>query len=204
MADSGNAARKRDLDQNHFILHGYRCTELKSNNNSFHIHCPCDICSGKAVPPTTAWRHRETTKRAKLTTDDHEEGDDQGLCNSISVDSAVEFSASYSEQQMTGLGNLTNADPLLLGDDDGNMMLSDDYDQGGGEEAAADEETCSETKLATDDGFYFAVGNRTIPLRGAVSVFCGGTPAAQLAGGFKEGVSFALKCCRHCEANQEG
>lgn len=48
MADSGNAARKRDLDQNHFILHGCRCTELKSNNNSFHIHCPCDICSGKA------------------------------------------------------------------------------------------------------------------------------------------------------------
>lgn len=151
MADSGNAARKRDLDQNHFILHGCRCTELKSNNNSFHIHCPCDICSGKAVPPTTAWRHRETTKRAKLTTDDHEEGDDEGLCNSISVDSAVEFSASYSEQQMTGLGNLTNADPLLLGDDDGNMMLSDDYDQGGGEEAAADEETCSENGFIANE-----------------------------------------------------
>jgi len=58
-------------------------------------------------------------------------------------------------------------------------------------------------KLATDDGVYFAVGNRTIPLRGAVSVFCGDTPAAQLAGGFKEGVAFALKCCRHCEASQD-
>ena len=62
---------------------------------------------------------------------------------------------------------------------------------------------CDLKTLATDDGFHFAVGKRTIPLRGAVSVFCGDTPAAQLAGGFKEGVSFALKCCGHCEANQD-
>jgi len=57
--------------------------------------------------------------------------------------------------------------------------------------------------LATDDRVYFALGNRTILLRGAVSVFCGDTPAAQLAGGFKEGVAFALKFCRHCEASQD-
>ena len=57
-------------------------------------------------------------------------------------------------------------------------------------------------KLASDDGYHFTVGNSTIPLRGAVSVFCGDTPASQLAGGFKEGVAFAMKCCRHCEASQ--
>ena len=39
-------------------------------------------------------------------------------------------------------------------------------------------------------------------LGGAVSVFSGDTPASQLAGGFKEGVAFAMKCCRHCEASQ--
>lgn len=57
-------------------------------------------------------------------------------------------------------------------------------------------------KLASEDGYFFTVENRAIPLRGAVSAFCGDTPAAQLAGGFKEGVSFAMKCCRHCEGNQ--
>lgn len=53
-----------------------------------------------------------------------------------------------------------------------------------------------------EDGYFFTVNNRTIPITGAVSVFCGDTPASNLAGGFKEGVSFAMKCCRHCEANQ--
>ena len=57
-------------------------------------------------------------------------------------------------------------------------------------------------KLASDDGYYFTVGNNSIPLRGAVSVFCGNTPAAQLAGGFTEGVAFAMKCCRQCKASQ--
>ena len=69
MADS-DAAKKRAFDQDHFTLHGCRCTELKSQNNSFHVHCLCDICNGKAVPPTTAWRHKERTKRVKLTTND--------------------------------------------------------------------------------------------------------------------------------------
>ena len=54
-------------------------------------------------------------------------------------------------------------------------------------------------KLASDDGYYFTIGNSSIPFRGAVSVFCDDTPAANLAGGFKEGVTFALKCC---EASQ--
>ena len=40
-------------------------------------------------------------------------------------------------------------------------------------------------------------------LGGAVSVFCGNTPASQLAGGFKEGVAFAMKCCRHCETSKD-
>ena len=53
-----------------------------------------------------------------------------------------------------------------------------------------------------EDGYFFTVNNRSIPITGAVSVFCGDTPASNLAGGFKEGVSFAMKCCRHCEANQ--
>lgn len=47
------------------------------------------------------------------------------------------------------------------------------------------------------------VGNSNIPITGALSVFCGDTPASNLAGGFKEGVSLAMKCCRHCEANQD-
>ena len=33
-------------------------------------------------------------------------------------------------------------------------------------------------------------------------LFNGTTPAAQLAGGFKEGIAFAMKYCRHCEASQ--
>ena len=156
MADS-DAAKKRALDQDHFTLHGCRWTELKSQNNSFHVHCLCDICNGKAVPPTTAWRHKERTKRVKLTTND-QGGDNDGLCNSTSEDSAVEFSAFYSERQITDQGNVTNADPLLLGDDDGNVMLSDDDDQGGEEEdndqerlQNADEETCSENGAISNE-----------------------------------------------------
>lgn len=34
-------------------------------------------------------------------------------------------------------------------------------------------------KLASDDGYYFTVGNSTIYIRGAVSVFCGDTPASK-------------------------
>ena len=54
-----------------------------------------------------------------------------------------------------------------------------------------------------EDGYYFTVGNSNIPITGTLSVFCGDTPASNLAGGFKEGVSLAMKCCRHCEANQD-
>lgn len=54
-----------------------------------------------------------------------------------------------------------------------------------------------------EDGYYFTVGNSNIPITGALSVFCGDTPASNLAGGFKEGVSLVMKCCRHCEANQD-
>ena len=43
-----------------------------------------------------------------------------------------------------------------------------------------------------EDGYFFTVGNSNIPITGAVSVFCGDTPASNLAGGFKEGVSFAV------------
>ena len=53
-----------------------------------------------------------------------------------------------------------------------------------------------------EDGYFFTVNNRSIPITGAVSVLCGDTPTSDLGGGFKEGVSFAMKCCRHCEANQ--
>ena len=32
-----------------------------------HVHCPCEVCSGEPVYPTTAWRHIQRSKKAKFT-----------------------------------------------------------------------------------------------------------------------------------------
>ena len=31
-----------------------------------HVHCPCEVCSGEPVYPTTAWRHIQRSKKAKF------------------------------------------------------------------------------------------------------------------------------------------
>ena len=36
---------------------------LKSNG---HVHCPCEVCTGEPVYPTTAWRHLQRSKKAKF------------------------------------------------------------------------------------------------------------------------------------------
>ena len=40
-------------------------------------------------------------------------------------------------------------------------------------------------------------------IRGALVAFVGDTPAIHQVAGFKEGVSFALRMCRHCMASSE-
>ena len=36
---------------------------LKSNG---HVHCPCEVCTGEPVYPTTVWRHLQRSKKAKF------------------------------------------------------------------------------------------------------------------------------------------
>lgn len=31
-----------------------------------HVHCPCEVCSGEPVYPTTAWRHIQRWRKAKF------------------------------------------------------------------------------------------------------------------------------------------
>ena len=31
-----------------------------------HVHCPCEVCLGEVVYPTTAWRHLQRAKKARL------------------------------------------------------------------------------------------------------------------------------------------
>ena len=52
-----------------------------------------------------------------------------------------------------------------------------------------------------EDGYTFLVSGERIQLKGSLLCMVGDTPA--LAGGFKEGVGFADKKCRHCMANND-
>jgi hypothetical protein len=51
------------------------------------------------------------------------------------------------------------------------------------------------------DGHPFNISGKTHIMHGALLCVVGDTPAVSLVGGFKEGVGFALKKCRHCMAN---
>ena len=53
------------------------------------------------------------------------------------------------------------------------------------------------------DGHTFIVHGQKLHLKGSLLCMVGDTPAVALAGGFKEGVGFANKKCRHCMANNE-
>lgn len=40
-----------------------------------HVHCPCEVCSGEPVYPTTAWRHIQRSKKAKFANEVQDEID---------------------------------------------------------------------------------------------------------------------------------
>lgn len=59
-------------------------------------------------------------------------------------------------------------------------------------------------RLSHDDSSIEIIQrNYTIPLQVALMAYVGDTPAANQAGGFKEGVGGALRKCRHCECDEE-
>jgi len=61
----------------------------------------------------------------------------------------------------------------------------------------------SSLQTLADNGIEVCIGGRTETLFGGLVAFVGDTPAANLIGGFKEGVGFARKICRTCEANKD-
>ena len=46
--------------------------EINSKSHG-HIHCPCEVCLGEVVYPTTAWRHLQRAKKARLSNEQDEE-----------------------------------------------------------------------------------------------------------------------------------
>jgi hypothetical protein len=61
----------------------------------------------------------------------------------------------------------------------------------------------ADIKTLQEDGHTFIVHGQKLHLKGSLLCMVGDTPAVALAGGFKEGVGFANKKCRHCMANNE-
>ena len=53
------------------------------------------------------------------------------------------------------------------------------------------------------EGVPFTIGGKVENFQGALAAFTGDTPAIHQLAGFKEGVSFALRICRHCMATSE-
>ena len=54
--------------------------------------------------------------------------------------------------------------------------------------------------LCIQTGLSLTVGNKQYCFTGTLIAFVGDTPALSMIGGFKEGVSFAMRKCRHCMA----
>ena len=57
--------------------------------------------------------------------------------------------------------------------------------------------------MLSSDGLCIHVGSSDIIVKGGLVAFTGDTLAANVIGGFKEGVGFAHKICRTCEATKE-
>lgn len=100
--------------------------------NSVYVLCFCEVCEGKAVLPMTAWRHRQRTKRARFEEpgrSEHDAAQTQTLPDVTEhvseIRPSVHCSASYWEPPSYQLGNLADADPLVIGDAD---LLNDDAD----------------------------------------------------------------------------
>ena len=49
-------------------------------------------------------------------------------------------------------------------------------------------------------GLSLTIGDKMYCFRGTLLAFVGDTPALSMIGGFKEGVGFAMRKCRHCMA----
>jgi hypothetical protein len=54
--------------------------------------------------------------------------------------------------------------------------------------------------LSSAEGYAFKVKRKVVHLKGALLAVIGDTPALAKVGGFKEGVGFATRKCRHCMA----
>ena len=51
-----------------------------------HVHCPCEVCLGEPVYPTTAWRHIQRSKKAKFANEVQDEID----CCSLAEPESIE------------------------------------------------------------------------------------------------------------------
>jgi len=49
-----------------------KCLNINSQSHG-HIHCPCEVCLGEVIYPTTAWRHLQRPKKARLSNEQDEE-----------------------------------------------------------------------------------------------------------------------------------
>lgn len=97
----------------------YTVSEKSININSKshgHVHCPCEVCLGEVVYPTTAWRHLQQAKKARLS---NEQGELEwcSLPNSELEMTATNFSDAcefYSEATLSGFcdfaGNVSGLD----------------------------------------------------------------------------------------------
>ncbi len=62
---------------------------------------------------------------------------------------------------------------------------------------------CVVNDLSQPEGLQLSIRGETYKFQGALLAFVGDTPASQKVGGFKEGVGFAERKCRHCMATLE-
>lgn len=52
--------------------------------------------------------------------------------------------------------------------------------------------------LIKPEGWQVTVDDHDYKVKGTLVAFVGDTPAIHMVGGFKEGVAFAMRKCRHC------
>jgi len=85
-------------------------TAIYVNSKTYgHIHCPCDVCDGKAVYPMTAWRHLQRRKRSHSSS-----CEELNSCDAATTEIEVSACFSYSEHSGASCESLNFA---AAGDD---------------------------------------------------------------------------------------
>ena len=137
MADSGDS---------NYLFHRCRCLEGDEPNRP-HFHCPCVVSNGRVVSLMTGWRHhiKNRTLNAGQKNLDVQKAVHEIACH---VDcegyyeevTTASFLAPYSQLVANRRGNLSDSEPLLLGDDsvlaneDDNVLLEEDFIDGQSDE----------------------------------------------------------------------